>query len=284
MRVGIVGDKDRAAAWEKHLRPLTAVHEVVITPEISDLDDVDACILLDDSTTKLQTLAESIRLGLHSYLVSTLPTDENQLKTIYSLAQESDVRVQFSHWPTISPASQWMRQQLPKPGFIQVIKEHSHISFSENRPRFSQSWMDETAWIVKWMGMATHRIEACHIIPGNPESGLHIYLKFENGASATLFYLVSGSEDRHRRFVSASTLLLDCDANRQTVKKTLIGDNQRVTVESQTFDATLSAELSANLFFKAIKLKKDTAFTAYDALKASQVINNIRNLLKMQVQ
>ncbi len=284
MRVGIVGDKDRAAAWEKHLRPLTAVHEVVITPDISDLDDVDACILLDDSTTKLHTLAESIRLGLHSYLVSTLPTDEKQLKSIYHLAQESDVRVQFSHWPTISPASQWMKQQLPKPGFIQVIREHSHISFSENRLRFTQSWMDETAWIVKWMNMATHRIEARHIIPGSADSGLHIYLKFENGASASLFYLVSGTEDRHRRLVSSSSLLLDCNANRQTVKKTHMGENQRLTVESQTFDATQSAALSANLFFKAIKLKKETAFTAYDALKTSQVVNNIRNILKMQVQ
>lgn len=282
MKVGIIGDKNRAAAWEKHLRPLTAVNEVIITSSISDLDDTETCILIDDSTDNLEHLGEAIRLGLHTYLVSTLPTDQKRLKKIYHLAQESGVRVQFSHWPTISPASQWMKQQLPKPGFIQVIREHPHISFSENRLRFSHSWIDEIAWIVKWMDMSTHRIEAKHIIPGNSDSGIQVYLKFENGASASLFYLVPGSENRHRRIASSPSLLLDCNADKQSVKKTLVGDNQRLTVESQTFDASESAGLSATLFFKAIKMKRETAFSAYDALKTSMVIDNIRDLLRLK--
>lgn len=282
MKVGIIGDKYRAAAWEKHLRPLAAVSEVVITPAAADLDETNACILLDDSVNNLKNLGEAIRLGLHTYLVSILPTDPEQLKTIYHQAQESDVRVQFSHWPTISPASQWMKQQLPRPGLIQIIREQPHISFSENRLRFTQSWMDEIAWIVKWMDMATHRIEAKYIIPGNRESGIQVYLKFENGASASLFYLVPGSEARHRRIVSSPSLLLDCNVDQQSVKKTVVDDNQRLTVESQTFNASTSAGLSASLFFKAIKLKHDTAFTAYDALKASMVIDNISNLLRVE--
>jgi hypothetical protein len=283
MRVGIVGDKDRASAWEKHLRPLTAVQEVVITSSLSDLDAIDACILLDDSSKNLDRLGEAIRLGHHSYLVSSLPTDEEPLQKIYRLAQESDVRVQFSHWPTISPASQWMRQQIPRPTFVQLIKEHSHISFSENRIRFSHSWIDEVAWIVKWMDMDTHKLEARALIPDNPEAGLHVFMKFENGSTATLFFLVSGNEDRHRRIASASSMLLDCDVDRQTVKKTVVKGNQRLSVESQSFDATKAAGLSASLFFKAIKLKKETAFTAYDAVKTARVIRDIQNLLKVQV-
>jgi hypothetical protein len=284
MKVGIIGDKKRAVVWEKHLRPLTAVREVIITPSISDLHNTDtaACILLDDSSDNLKNLGESIRLGLHTYLVSVLPVDHKELKKIYHLVQESDVRVQFSHWPTISPASQWMKQQLPKPGFIQVIREHPHISYSENKVRFSHAWIDEIAWIVKWMDMSTHRIEAKHIIPGNPDSGIQVYLKFENGASASLFYLVPGSKNSHRRIVSSPSLLLDCHVEQQSVKKTVVGDNQRLTVESQTFDASKSAGLSASLFFKAIKLKRNTAFTAYDALNASMVIDNIKELLRIE--
>jgi hypothetical protein len=283
MRVGILGDRDRAAAWEKHLRPLTAVQEVVITASLSDLDGMDACILLDDTTNNLHLLADSIRLGFHSYLVSPLPTDEVPLERIHRLAQESDVRVQFSHWPTISPSSQWMKQQLPKPSFIQIIKEDSHINFSENRLRFSHSWMDEIAFIVKWMGINTHKLEVKSFLPGTPEAGLHIFIKFENGSSAALFFLVSGNDNRHRRFASAPALLLDCDVDRQSVKKTVMKDNQRLSVESQTFDPAKSAGLSASLFFKAIKLKKETAYTAYDAVKTARVIRDIQNLLKVQV-
>lgn len=283
MRVGILGDRDRAVAWEKHLRPLSAVHEVVITTSLSDLDDIDACILLDDTASNLGLLADSIRLGFHSYLVSSLPTEEEPLKRIHRLAQESDVRVQFSHWPTISPSSQWMKQQLPKPSFIQIIKEHSHINFSETRLRFSHTWIDEIAFIVKWMGINTHKLEATSFFPGTPEAGLNIFIKFENGSSAALFFLVSGNEERHRRLASAPALLLDCNVDRQAVKKSVMKDNQRLSSESQTFNPAKAAGLSASLFFKAIKLKKETAFTAYDAVKTARVINEIQKLLNVQV-
>lgn len=283
MRVGIVGERERASVWEKHLRPLEAVQEVVITSVLSDLKGVDACIILDDTKNNLDLLADSIRIGLHTYLVSSLPANEEPLKKIYHLAQESDVRVQFSHWPTISPSSQWMKQQLPKPAFIQVIKEQSHISFSENRTRFSRSWMDDIAWIVKWMDMDTHKLEARSFIPDHPAAGLHIYMKFDNGSSATLFYLVSGNENRHRRLASASSLLLDCNVDTQSVKKTIVRENHQLSVETQKFDHTKAAGLSASLFFKAIKLKKETAFTAYDAVKAARVVNEIQKLLNVQV-
>ncbi|MEX1062028.1 MAG: hypothetical protein WEC12_00380 [Balneolaceae bacterium] len=280
MRVGIIGDKNRAAVWEKYLRSLLAVKEVVITSSLSEAENIQACIILDDTAGNLHLLSDSIRLGIHSYLISELPVDEEQLKRICSLSQESDVRVQFSHWPTISPASQWMKNQLPKPDFIQIIKEQSHLNFTENRRQLSRSWTDEIGWIMKWMDMGTHRIEAQEVVPGNRDWGIRIFIKFENGSTASLFILTAGTEKNHRRIASGSNLLLDCRVEHQTVKKTLISGSQGISAESQTFDRSRSAGISVLLFFKAIKLKKDTAFTPFDALKTAATVKNINGLLK----
>ncbi|MEX0889970.1 MAG: hypothetical protein WDZ33_00395, partial [Balneolaceae bacterium] len=115
MKVGILGDRKRAQVWEKHLRPLKAVQEVVIASTLKDIRGSYCCILIDDSPHNLDLLADTIRLGIHSYLVAEIPTDTEKLRKVHSYSQESDVRVQFSHWPSLSSATQWMRSQLPKP-------------------------------------------------------------------------------------------------------------------------------------------------------------------------
>lgn len=280
MRVGIIGDKNRASAWEKHLRPLSEVQEVVISQKLSDIHDADACILLDDSAGNLQLLSDVIKLGIHSYLVANLPSDSGHLKKICQLIEESGVRVQFSHWPSFSPATQWMKQQLPKPDFIQIIKEHSHLSFTEYSDRLSSCWTDEITWIVKWMDLRTHLADVQQLAGEDTGTGIRIYLKFENGASASFFYFAAGSENIHRRIASGPGLILDYNVDRQAVRKTQPGEQKRLIVESRTFDATKAAELSATLFIKAIKEKSDTAFTAYNALKAARAIDTIRDHMK----
>lgn len=280
MRVGIIGDKNRASAWEKNLRPLSEVQEVVISQKLSDIHDTDACILLDDSPGNLQLLSDVIKLGIHSYLVANLPSDSGPLKKICGLIEESGVRVQFSHWPTLSPATQWMKQLLPKPDFIQIIKEHPHSSIPEHRERLSSYWIDEITWIVNWMDLRTHRVDVQQLAGEDTGTGIRIYLKFENGASASFFYFAAGSENIHRRIASGPGLILDYNVDRQAVRKTQPDEQKRLNVESRTFDTTKAAELSASLFIKAIKEKSDTAFTAYNALKAARVIETIRNCMK----
>ncbi len=282
MRVGILGDRERATAWEKHLRPLTAVHEVVIAGNLDGLGHVDACLLIDESADNLAQMAELIKLGIHSYLISSLPTDHNQLKLIYHHSQESDVRIQFSHWPTISPSSQYMRQQIPKPSFLQVIKENSYISFTENKTKFSSQWQDEIAWITRWMDMEIHRMDAHSLMTDQPEAGIQIHMKFENGSAAAVTILNAGSENRHRRIASGSGIMLDCHVERQSVRKINLSGNDQSdhSVDRKTLDASQTAPLSASLFFKAIKLRRDTGFSAYDALRASRAIEKVKGQIK----
>lgn len=280
MKVGIVGPVQRAQVWEKHLRQLNSVKEVVIAPELSGVRGMNACLLVDDSSANLDLLSEAIRLGMHSYLISDLPTDETALRNVHALSEESDVRVQLSHWPTLSPASQWMKNQLPKPDFIQVVREHSHLTFTENRQRIRKQWVDEIAWIVKWINLGTHRIEARPAISGVEGSGIRVHLKFENGASASLFHLAAGTGERHRRVASGAGTLLDCEVTGQEVKKIEIDHFGRLNVESRNFDATRAAALSAMLFFKAVKVRGRTAYTPYDALQASIAAGKISALLE----
>lgn len=280
MRVGIVGDYSRASAWEKHLRPLHAVDEVLITSNLSEIKEVRACILLNDSENNLQLLSDLIRLGIHTYLVSSLPTSEDKLKKVVSLSQESDVRVQFSHWPSLSPASQWMKQQLPKPDFLQIIKDQTYLNFTEKRSLTTHYWMDEIGWIVKWMDIGIHRIEAQKIIP-DYDAGNRIYLKFENGASASLLFMTASESNSHRRIASGGRLLMENSVDQQYVKKTRINEQRGLSVTTHKFDTMKSAELSAMLFFKAIQMKSYTAFTPYDALRVSTVIKKISDLLRL---
>lgn len=74
MKISIVGVKERATAWEKHLRKLSIVKEVVITSNLQIEDNPDAVLLIDDSSDKLQRLLNSIKAGHHTYLISKLPT------------------------------------------------------------------------------------------------------------------------------------------------------------------------------------------------------------------
>lgn len=281
MKVGILGDRKRAQVWEKHLRPLKAVQEVVIASTLKDIKGTRCCILVDNSPQNLDLLADTIRLGIHSYLVSELPTDSEKLRKIHSFSQESDVRVQFSHWASLSSATQWMRSQLPKPDFVHIHRETGHHSYSENRQKNHQQWIDEIAWIIKWMGVRVHRIDADVPASSIDGSGIRVYIKFENGSSASLYHTTIGTDRVHRRIAAGPNISLDCDVTNQSVKRVESDSQGHLNVYSKSFDATGVAGLSAMLFFKAIKLGTESAFTPFDALQTSLVIKKVDSLLRI---
>ncbi|MEX0994245.1 MAG: hypothetical protein WD599_01875 [Balneolaceae bacterium] len=279
MRVGIIGDARRAVAWENHLRPLNIVNEVVIAPTLEDIGQVQACILLDETSENLHLLIECIRQGLHTYLVSTLPVDKELLEKVYHTSEEAEVRVQFSHWPSISSSTQWMIRQIPKPRFIQVIREKSHLHFTDNRENFHHHWIDEVALVTKWMAIQAHRVEPFALTLQQAEAGIQIYLKYESGATASIFYLASGTEDRHRRLVNDKNLSVDLNVSDQTARLMKSNDQGGLVIEKKTFDPSKTAELSAIQFFKSVQLKKETIFTPYDALKTADTVQKIRKHL-----
>lgn len=280
MRVGIIGDAKRAVAWETHLRPVSSVSEVVIAPTLKSAGQIDACFLIDETDENLQHLIKAIRLGIHTFLISRLPADKSQLQKVYHSSQEADVRIQFSHWPTISPSVHWMQQQLPKPDFIQVVRKTSYINYTENKRMYHHNWVDELALITKWLDMTTQHIEAYEMMGNQSNAGIRIHLSYDSGASASIFYLSVGDENYHQRLISGKHIILDLDVIKQQARKLIPSQDEHFSVEKRSFDASKTAELAAVHFFKAIQTKRSTLFTPYDALNTATMAEKVEKLIR----
>lgn len=280
MKIGIVGPADRSVAWENHLQSHRFVSEVILTASLDDLGSVDACFLLDETDQRLSNLLKSIKLGYHTFFISALPTDKRRIEKIYHASQEANVRLQFSHWPTLAPASQWMTQKIHSPSFIQVVREISHTSFFENDLTLQDLWVDELAYCLKYIGGAVHHTEinSSKLESGNAHA-IHMSLRFDSGATAGIFISACSQENRHQRLVSNHSLLLDCDVETQTVRVGKEHKNKYLFFEKTTFDPSHAAEKSAMQFLKSIQLKKATRYNGYDLLQLANAIERINQRL-----
>lgn len=281
MKVAIIGEKNRANAWEKHLRNLSTINEVVISPVLFDDADLKAVILLNDSTSNISLLEQSIKAGLHTYLVSKLPLDSELLEHVYHSSQEANVRVQFSHWPSLTHSIQWIRQQVDKPNLIQIKKDLEPKSFKVVKADFNHHWTDEIAFIVKWMGGNIHRVETKPVLINDTPLGLHLTLRFEDSSIASIQFSAFGSADIHQRVISDNQAMVDYNVIAQRVKVYRVNDQKRITVQEKSFDPADTAEWSVQQFFKSIQMNKETIFSPYDALQAARIIDKVRNSIQI---
>jgi len=275
MKIAILGERNRATAWEKHLRKLSAITEVLITSSIPEKDSVDAAILLDNTDLKLNALEQLIKLGIHSYLVSHLPLDEKALEKIHHSAQEADVRVQFSHWPSLAPASLWMKQKVKKPTLIQIKREVKILSGAIDQTEIDHHWVDEVAWIIKVLGGNVHRIEAKPMTIMKLRLGLNITMRYEDSSVASVQFSALGGSNIHQRTISDEYMAIDCDAVHQLVHLYRVNDFGNLKEETKKFDPKSTAEVSVLQFIKSIQIERDTLFNAYDALQTSKIVDRI---------
>lgn len=279
MKIAIIGEAKRAGAWEKHLRGLSAVQEVIISPILLE-DPVDGCIVLDDSINNLNLLFDAVRRGFHSYLVAQLPLDETMIEKIYYSSEEAQVNVQFSHWPSHSPSTHWIKQQMPKPNLIQIKKELSSNGGSEGSRSFEQQWVDELAFIIRFFHSSIQHIVAKPIQIEERWLGLQITLRFDDGAVASLQYNTTAEKETHQRILSSNNLMIDCDVITQKSRKIEVNSDKRIKTTNKSFDPSETVQLSVMNFIKSIQLKKKSDFSAYDALKTVQahgkILENLR--------
>ena len=280
MKVAIIGEKKRALAWEKHVRKLSVVDEVILSTSLFYDSGINAVILLDDSHESLNRLLETVRSGQHSYLVSRIPLHQEKLETIHSSSQEAGVHVQFSHWPSITPATQWIHQQLDKPGLIQVKKEIEPVNFKVDAEDFEHHWTDEVAYFTKWLGGNVHRIDVKPITLSEITLGLNLTLRFEDASVASLQLSAFGKSDVHQRILSNRTAMIDNDVLKQSVRVYRLNDRKRVSIQKKQFDPADTAEWSVMQFFKSIQINKSTIFTPYDALLTSKIVDKIKEHIK----
>ncbi len=281
MKVGIVGDAKRTVAWEKHLRPHAIVQEVDLAPTLQDVGKVDACIILDDTAANLDLLLEAVRNGYNSFLIAKQPTDTEKLEKIYRASREAGVKVQFSHWPTLAPATQWMMDKISRPGFMHISRKVVRTQLVDLNEEFRHLWIDELGICLKWMDSGVHHIEAkeSRFDEDNPVS-LHLFLRFDNGSTASVFIYAGAQEPSHQRLISNRQEVLDLDVPSQTIRTGRLNDGKHLFFGKQVFDPATAAEKAALLFLKSIQINKETAYTSYDALQLSNLIQQVEQRLK----
>lgn len=280
MKIGIVGPAERAVAWEEHLRPHRAVEEVIIAANLKDIGNVDACLLFNESENQLETLLKSVQLGFHSFLISPLPTDYKTIEKVYHASEEANVLLQFSHWPTLAPASQWMANKIKKPTFIQIVREISYTHFLEMNYNIDYLWIDELAFSLKWVDGAVHSIDLKTVdLQGNAIYALHLFLRFNSGATANIFINTCAPENNHHRLAADHAYLIDCDVEKQLVRIGQENEGTHLFFNKQHFDPSKAAEMAVTQFIKAIQLKKPTLYTGYDLLKLAKEIERIKKRL-----
>lgn len=281
MKVGIVGDASRGMAWEQHLRPHSIVRQVDLAPSLKDLDKVDACFILDESETNLDTLLEGIQKGFNCFFIARQPTNIKKLDQIHRASKEAGVLVQFAHWPTLAPATQWMMDKIHRPGFIHIEKEISRNQIVDLETEFRHLWIDEFGLCLKWIDSGIHHMEAKEVSLNEDQPVLiHIFLRFDSGASATINVYSGASENRHKRLISNKREILECNVPDQIVKLGRINESKRLYFEKQVFDPSKAAEKAALLFLKSVQLNRETAYTSYDALQLAIQIEKVEQRLK----
>lgn len=280
MKIGIIGPAERAAAWEEHLRPHNSVSEVVITPRLKDAGEVDGCLLLDESESRLEHLLEAIKIGYHTFLISRLPLHTSTVEKVYHAAEEANVLLQFSHWPTIAPASQWMMQKIEKPKFIQITREISYAEYLESETDPEYLWIDELAFCLKWTRGTVHHLDINEVrLGGDRPRAVQLSLRFDSGATSNIFVNVTAAAHRHSRFASDNLQLADCNVNDQTVRMGRESEGGHLFFDKRSFDPTRAAELSVSHFLKAIQLRKPTVYNGYDLMKLSNIVHRVRKRL-----
>lgn len=281
MKVGIVGDKTRGLAWEGHLRPHSIVREVDLTTSLNDLENVDACLILDDSEQNLDILLEGIHRGFNCFFIAKPPTDTAKLDKIHRASKEAGVLVQFAHWPTLAPATQWMMDKVARPGFIHIEKEINRTQLVNIESEFRHLWIDELGLCLKWIDSGIHHIEAKQIrLTESQPIVIHLFLRFDSGASASINVYAGASENHHKRLISNKKDILECNVPAQTIKLGRINENDLLYFEKQVFDPATAAEKAALLFLKSIQMNKNSSYTSYDALRLAVHVEKVEQRLK----
>lgn len=273
MKVGIIGPAKRAVAWENHLAGHPSVSEIVIAADLDKATAIDACVLLHDD---LYEALQAIKNGIHCFIVAKLLTDVSAIEQLYYASEEAGVRLQFSHWSTLSPAAQWIANKIAAPSFIQANHLVNHTQFLENDATLRSLLIDDLAYCLKYINSSVHQISYNESTLGKRAVAAHLALRFDNRATACIYINTAADEDHHQRFISDNHFLVDYEVKPQRIRLGRKSSEGPLFFDRKKFDPSTTAEKAVIKFLKAIQLKKPTLYNGYDLLLLAKTINKIR--------
>lgn len=273
MKIGIIGPAQRALAWEEHLAGHSTVSEIVIAGNLQKAGSLNACLLIDED---LEEALTAVKKGIHVYVISKLPYDADEIEKLYHASQEANVRLQFSHWATLALTSQFCIQKISAPSFIQTIREVNYTTFLENNLDSHDIIIDELAYCLKYIDSSIYQTNFNNSVLGGHSAAGHALLKFDNGATASIFVNTAADCNKHKRVIADRNFLIECDIKEQRIRIGRKAESDHLFFDRKEFDASQAAEQSVIKFLKAIRLKKSTLYNGYDLLRLSKILERMK--------
>lgn len=279
MKILVAGEPARARQWEKYLREINSVRQVILSRTVSE-ESVDAVILLNDKSENLDQLIHILQKGYHAYLVSKLPLNIKKLQQIYNISEEANVSVQFSNWPSLSAMTHWTKKRLKdNPRLIQIRKYYCGRRIPDD-DWMSHQWTDELAYIFSLQNSTVQNISAFPIKLKKHLTGIQIMIRFDNASVASLHFLAVGDNDQHERIIYSNNAFIHCNIQSQkTICYTPDEKSNILKVEHGSFDPADTAPQSAEYFIRSVKMYKESGFSASKALQTARAATKIQKLI-----
>ncbi len=283
MKIGIIGPEPMAMTWEQHLRFITGVNEVVMARDISLLDDVAACLILNDASsgeTDTGQLLAALKRGFHILWVAPLPADPDEIRRWHEAAEESSVIVMFSMWAHYSPATQWLFNHIAPPGKIHIHREWAGPRHTPDVTTLYRIFLEEVSLCLEWSRSRLIRFEGdVHIPSGKATENppvQQLYLRFSNGTTSSIFLNPFGLENRHSRFLAGSKMAAVCQINEHLIKKWMLDGAEQDTPELMHFDFKDPARHLLSHFIRSVRTGCKPIFGIGELHQLAAIIRHFR--------
>lgn len=276
LRIGVLGPAERGAVWEQRLRPHASVREVILSDSLAAIGAVDAIVLLEENTYRLDLAQQAILGGVHVFVVGPLPTEKSVVERLFRLSEESGTVLQFANWAFFNPTTQFMMANIRRPELLVFQREYAFATYRDIRSSYATYWREDLALIVKWMDSTVHRMDISRIPFGEDETlATHVTLKFDNGSTASLYCGMAHNENRHTRFVSDSHRAAECDVQKKSVRLIHHAGLAAPMSDVRTFDKEEPARLAVTQFLKSVQMRVPAPYSAYDLLRFNRVMESL---------
>ena len=106
-------------------------------------------------------------------------------------------------------------------------------------------------------------------------TAIQLFIRFENGGTASIFINAGSSEHRHKRIVADNQSILECDVQNQIVREGRLNSSNNIFFKKEEFDPAKSAEKAALQFLKSIQLQKEPAFNIHHLLNLARTVKKV---------
>lgn len=279
MKILVAGEPARAKQWEKYLREINSVQKVILSQTVSE-ESVDAVILLSDKPDNLDQLIRILQKGYPVYLVSKLPLDLKKLQQIYNISEEANVSVQFSHWPSLSAMTHWVRKRINNnPRLIQIHKYFRGRQIPDD-DWVTHQWTEEIAYIFSLKNSTVQNISSFPIKLNRHLTGIQVMIRFDNASVASLHFLAVGDKDQHERIIYSKNSIIQCDLRSQKTACHTPEENSNILkAEHGSFDPADTAPQSVEYFIRSVKTYRESGFSASKALQTARSVKKIKKLI-----